>query len=58
LPLKGRERPAVSVNEAMMNPLYSAPPSRVRKPGSSGRSMLKLMKNKNDDRHISQKPME
>jgi len=58
LPENGRLSPAVSVNKAMMKPLYSPPPSRVRWSGSSGSSRLKLKKNRNDDRHISQKPTE
>ena len=42
LPLNGRENIAVRVNNAMMNPLYSAPPKLVRYAGSSGINMLKL----------------
>jgi len=44
-PLNGLEIPAVNVNNAMINPLYSAPPSVVRYAGRSGMSMLKLAEN-------------
>ena len=42
LPLKGRERPAVTVNNPMMYPLYAPPPKLLRYEGSSGSSILKL----------------
>lgn len=54
LPLKGREIMAVSVKSEMINPLYSAPPSEVRKNGSSGMIMLKLAKNRRELAHKSQ----
>jgi hypothetical protein len=41
--------------KALMLPLYSAQPGKVV--GSSGSSRLKKRKNRNEDRHISQKPM-
>lgn len=43
-PLKGREINAVTVNNAIINPLYSAPPKEVRNDGSSGTIILKLAK--------------
>ena len=53
LPLKGLDSPAVSVNKAMINPLYSAPPNAVKYAGNSGISILKLAENKNELKQTS-----
>lgn len=54
-PLNGREINAVTVNNAMINPLYSAPPNDVRNDGSSGTIMLKLAKKSSELVQSSQK---
>jgi len=46
------------VNNEMINPLYSAPPSWVRYSGSSGIIILKLAKKRSELRQISQKDEE
>ena len=45
-PLNGREIPAINVNNAMINPLYCAPPRWVIYAGNSGIIMVKLAENK------------
>ena len=52
-PLKGREISAISVNSEMLRPRYCSPPSAVRKVGSSGIIMLKLLINMTELRHIN-----
>jgi hypothetical protein len=53
-PLNGREAMAVMVNNEMIKPLYSAPPSLVQNSGSSGMSILKLAKKRMVLTHKSQ----
>jgi len=57
-PLKGLESIAVRVNNDIINPLYAAPPSEVRKKGNSGMIMLKLAKNRNELAQRSQNLVE
>jgi hypothetical protein len=47
-PLKGRDNMAVTVNNPMINPLYSAPPKEVRYAGIEGITMLKLPKKRSE----------
>ncbi len=55
LPLNGRDRPAVNVKSAIINPLYSAPPNAVIYAGNSGISMLKLAEKRKELRHSNPK---
>jgi hypothetical protein len=55
LPLKGRDNKAVTVNNEIIRPLCSPPPSDVKYEGSSGTIILKLPKKSRELKHISQK---
>ena len=54
-PLNGLESPAESVNNEMINPLYSCPPSEVRYSGSSGMIILKEEKNRKELKQSKEK---